>query len=108
MLLLKMVFEAILLTAGGFAVTAGVIYVTWNAFKLTNHPEWGPPVGFAIMLFVYVEETWKSELLVMSLILTFVSCLAAWPVGAEWRGRKKLHRLFADTAPVSRGPLRRK
>lgn len=103
MLLLRILVEAILLTAGGFAVATAAVYVTWNVFKLTNHPEWGPFVGFTIMLFMYVEA-WKNELLVMSLIFTFVSCLAALPVGAEWRSRKKLHRSSGDSARTSRGP----
>lgn len=55
MYVIDMVLMTVFATVVGVLGAAAITWLSWTAFRLVNHPDWGPPTGLVVLVMVAIR-----------------------------------------------------
>lgn len=87
MFLLQEIGAVLLTLAGAIVATIAVGWISWSAFKLVRHPEWGPCLLFVGLMVVICTRHSSSSFLQTAAIFSGLAAAICWLEGGAWRAR---------------------
>lgn len=86
MLVLSFIADGFALALGSVLAAALFCWLSWTAFKVIRHPEWGPPLLLgAVVLWFGPATITSSAFLRPALMFAILAAALAWPQGKDWR-----------------------